>query len=46
MQSEQRSSVPLYLNKFKFVFLLLPLVLSNDDQISVGALVNVLAAAK
>ena len=43
MQSEE-SSVPFYLNKFQFVFLLLSLVLSDDDQISVGALVNVLAA--
>ena len=41
MQSEQ-SSVPLYLNKFKFVFLLFSLIFSDDDQISIGALVNVL----
>ena len=39
-----QSLVPLDLNKFQFVFLLLSLVLSDDDQISVGALVNVLAA--
>ena len=41
MQSEQ-SSVPFYLNKFQFVFLLLSLIFSDDDQISIGALVNVL----
>ena len=41
MQSEQ-SSVPFYLNKFQFVFLLLSLVLSDDDEVSVGALVDVL----
>ena len=35
--------VPLYLNKLQFVLLLLSLVLSDDDQVSVGTLVDVLA---
>ena len=34
--------VPLYLNKLQFVLLLLSLVLGDDDQVSVGALVDVL----
>ena len=43
-QSEETSSlVPLDLNQLQFVFLLLSLVLSDDDQVSVGALVDVLA---